>query len=296
MIVTEMLPLWRSSLFVPATSERFIAKAHLRGADAIKIDLEDAVAPTEKARARTLVPAVAASVGQAGADVLVRINRPWRMAVADLEASVGADVNGIVIPKIESADHVVFLEEIVAELEAERGLAPGHTCFTLQIETAKGFLNVREIAGASRRNKAISVGNEDFAHMLGMPETISEALIGAMQTVQMAAREAGILALGYPGSIANFSDLDAYRADIARARALGFDGGSCIHPAQVAILNEGFAPTAVEIAEAEGIIAAYDAALARGEGAVAYQGKMIDIPIADRARRTLAQRDRIAGR
>lgn len=296
MTVTEMLPLWRSSLFVPATSERFIAKAHLRGADAIKIDLEDAVAPTEKARARTLVPAVAASVGQAGADVLVRINRPWRMAVADLEASVGADVNGIVIPKIESADHVVFLEEIVAELEAERGLAPGHTCFTLQIETAKGFLNVREIAGASRRNKAISVGNEDFAHMLGMPETISEALIGAMQTVQMAAREAGILALGYPGSIANFSDLDAYRADIARARALGFDGGSCIHPAQVAILNEGFAPTVVEIAEAEGIISAYDAALARGEGAVAYQGKMIDIPIADRARRTLAQRDRIAGR
>ena len=296
MTVTEMLPLWRSSLFVPATSERFIAKAHLRGADAIKIDLEDAVAPTEKARARALVPAVAASVGQAGADVLVRINRPWRMAVADLEASVGADVNGIVIPKIEAADHVVFLEEIVAELEAERGLAPGHTCFTLQIETAKGFLNVREIAGASRRNKAISVGNEDFAHMLGMPETISEALIGAMQTVQMAAREAGILALGYPGSIANFSDLDAYRADIARARALGFDGGSCIHPAQVAILNEGFAPTAVEIAEAEGIIAAYDAALARGEGAVAYQGKMIDIPIADRARRTLAQRDRIAGR
>ena len=296
MTVTEMLPLWRSSLFVPATSERFIAKAHLRGADAIKIDLEDAVAPTEKARARTLVPAVAASVGQAGADVLVRINRPWRMAVADLEASVGADVDGIVIPKIESADHVVFLEEIVAELEAERGLAPGHTCFTLQIETAKGFLNVREIAGASRRNKAISEGNEDFAHMLGMPETISEALIGAMQTVQMAAREAGILALGYPGSIANFSDLDAYRADIARARALGFDGGSCIHPAQVAILNEGFAPTAVEIAEAEGIIAAYDAALARGEGAVAYQGKMIDIPIADRARRTLAQRDRIAGR
>ena len=296
MTVTEMLPLWRSSLFVPATSERFIAKAHLRGADAIKIDLEDAVAPTEKARARTLVPAVAASVGQAGADVLVRINRPWRMAVADLEASVGADVNGIVIPKIESADHVVFLEEIVAELEAERGLAPGHTCFTLQIETAKGFLNVREIAGASRRNKAISVGNQDFAHMLGMPEAISTALIGAMQTVQMAAREAGILALGYPGSIANFSDLDAYRADIARARALGFDGGSCIHPAQVAILNEGFAPTAVEIAEAEGIIAAYDAALARGEGAVAYQGKMIDIPIADRARRTLAQRDRIAGR
>ncbi|MGB1007369.1 MAG: HpcH/HpaI aldolase/citrate lyase family protein, partial [Thalassobaculaceae bacterium] len=282
MTATEMLPLWRSSLFVPATSERFIAKAHLRGADAIKIDLEDAVAPTEKARARTLVPSVAASVGQSGADVLVRINRPWRMAVADLEASVGADVNGIVIPKIESADHVLFLEEIVAELEAERGLAPGHTCFTLQIETAKGFLNAREIAGASRRNKAISVGNEDFAHMLGMPETISEALIGAMQTVQMAAREAGILALGYPGSIANFSDLDAYRADIARARALGFDGGSCIHPAQVAILNQGFAPTAAEIAEAEGIIAAYDAALARGEGAVAYQGKMIDIPIADR--------------
>lgn len=290
------MPLWRSMLFIPATSERFVAKAHTRGADAIKIDLEDAVAPAKKARARSLVPSVAAIVGQAGADVLVRINRPWRLAVPDLEAAVGPDVMGIVIPKVESADHIVFLEEVIAELELERGLPLGHTCFMLQVETAKGFLNAREIAKASTRNRSITIGGEDFAHMLAMPATLSQDLIGCMQQVQLAAREAGIMAHGYPGSIANFSDLAQYRTDIARARALGFDGGSCIHPAQVAILNEEFAPTEAEINAAEALIAVYDAALARGEGAVAYQGKMIDIPIADRARALLAQRDRINAR
>ena len=103
-------PLWRSLLFVPATAERFVAKAHTRGADAIIIDLEDAVAPGEKVRARSLLPEVVRQVGQAGADVLVRINRPWRMTMADLEASVLPGVAAIVLPKTESAEHVVFVD------------------------------------------------------------------------------------------------------------------------------------------------------------------------------------------
>ena len=114
------LPLWRSMLYVPATSERFIQKAHERGADAIKIDLEDAVAPSEKPRARTLVRDVAVTVSKGGADVLVRINRPARMAVADLEASVWPEVMGLVLPKVDCADHVEYLTEIIDELEKNK--------------------------------------------------------------------------------------------------------------------------------------------------------------------------------
>src|ERR671937_1709529 len=113
--------MWRSLLYVPVTSERFVAKAHTRGADAIILELEDAVAPSEKARARGLVAEAAASVSQGGADVLVRINRPWRLAVRDVEAAVGPGVRGLVLPKVDSAEHVLALAESAADVEQERG-------------------------------------------------------------------------------------------------------------------------------------------------------------------------------
>ncbi len=288
-------PLWRSLLFVPATAERFVAKAHTRGADGIIVDLEDAVAPDEKPRARTLLPDVIGQVGQAGADVLVRINRPWRMTVADLEAAVLEGVRAIVLTKTESAEHVVFTDEVISELEAERGLQPGTIGLFTLIETAKGYLNVREIVHASPRLRAVSVGMEDFADVIGMPEVDTEAILGFNREVHVAAREAGILMLGYPGSIADFSDLDQFRDNIRRARRLGFDGGACIHPAQVAILNEEFSPPADEVARAERIVALYDKAKAEGAGAVAFEGKMIDEPVVRRAERTLARSRRIAG-
>ena len=127
-----------------------------------------------------------------------------------------------------------------------------------------------------------------------MPETIADELIPFVKTVQIAAREAGILALGYAGSIANFSDLETYRADLLQARRMGMDGGSCIHPAQVPILNETFSPTSDEISKAERIVAAYDKAMADGSGAIELDGKMIDVPIANRARRILSTRDRLS--
>ncbi|MCB1743709.1 MAG: CoA ester lyase [Gammaproteobacteria bacterium] len=290
------LPVWRSMLFVPATAERFVEKAHLRGADALIIDLEDAVAASEKPRARTLVAEVAARVGRAGADVLVRVNRPWRMLVADLEASVIPGICGLLLPKIESADHLSFVDEIVDELEAERGIEAGSIRYMVLIETARGFHNVREIAAGSPRVCALTLGGEDFGQVIGMPEVHPDAMMGFMQQVQVAAREAGILAQGYPGSIGNFSDLEAYRQDIRRARQYGFDGGGCIHPAQVAILNEEFGPSAAEIEHAEALVDVYDRALAAGEGAVSFKGKMIDVPVAERARRVLALRDRIQAR
>ena len=290
------LPLWRSMLFVPATAERFVAKAHTRGADAIIVDLEDAVAPSEKPRARSLVADVARTVGQAGADVLVRINRPLRMAIPDLEAASGADVDAVMIPKAESASHVRLLAEAMEDLERERGLAPGHTRIVALIETTEGIHNVREIAAASPRMAGITLGGEDFAEALGLPDVVPATLVAHLQQVQLAARDGGILPLGYAGGMANFSDLEAYRADLLAARALGFQGGSCIHPAQVAFLNESFAPTRDEIEKAERIVAAYDKALAEGLGAIELDGRMIDVPVANRARNVLARRDRIARR
>ncbi len=288
-------PLWRSLLFVPATAERFVAKAHTRGADGIIVDLEDAVAPDEKPRARSLLPSVIVAVGQAGADVLVRINRPWRMTLADLEAAVLEGVGAIVLTKTESAEHVVFVDEVMTELEAERGLPPGAIGLFVLIETAKGYLNTREIVHASPRLRAVSVGMEDFADVLGMPEVDTEAILGFNREVHVAAREAGILMLGYPGSIADFSDLEQFRNNIRRARRLGFDGGACIHPAQVAILNEEFSPPEAEVERAARIVALYDKAKADGAGAVAFEGKMIDEPVVRRPERTLARSRRIEG-
>ena len=286
-------PVWRSMLYVPATSEKFIEKAHERGADAIKIDLEDAVAPAEKPRARTLVRSAAKVVAQRGADVLVRINRPLRMAVDDLEASVWPEVQGLVLPKVESSDHIGFLTEIITELEEERGMQRGHIKLMALIETPRGYSNVRDIARSSHRLSAIALGQEDFSAEMGMVEPEGMSLLSYYQTVQVAAREAGILPIGYPGSIAEFTDLELFKSNALAARKLGFDGGACIHPKQVPILNEAFTPTDEEIDRSERMVAAYDAAMAAGDGAVAFEGKMIDVPVVARAERILSIRDRI---
>ena len=286
-------PVWRSMLYVPATSEKFIEKAHERGADAIKIDLEDAVALAEKPRARTLVRSAAKTVARGGADVLVRINRPLRMAVDDLEASVWPEVHGLVLPKVESADHIGFLAEIITELEDERDMQQGHIKLMALIETPRGYSNVRDIAHSSERLSAIALGQEDFSAEMGMVEPEGMSLLSYYQTVQVAAREAGILPIGYPGSIAEFTDLELFKSNALIARKLGFDGGACIHPKQVPILNEAFTPTDDEIDRSERMVAAYDAAMAAGDGAVAFDGKMIDVPVVARAERILSIRDRI---
>ena len=288
-------PLWRSMLFVPATAERFVAKAHTRGADAIIIDLEDSIAPGQKEAARALIPEVLAQVGQSGADVLVRINRPLRLAIRDIEAAVLPGVAALMVPKAENAAHIRLLSEVISELEQERGIPDGQTRLVTLIETPEGLRNASDIAKCPRM-AGITLGGEDFADALGMAEADTEELIQYLRMVQLSAREAGILALGYPGSIANFSDLDGYRADIDRARRMGMDGGACIHPAQVPILNAGFSPTPEAISQAERLVDAYDRALAAGEGAIELDGKMIDVPIANRARRILAMRDRIAAK
>jgi citrate lyase subunit beta/citryl-CoA lyase len=285
------LPAWRSMLFVPVTRNKFVASAHTRGADAIILDLEDSVAESEKARARTLVPAAAKEVSKSGADVLVRINRPWHQAFRDIEAAVGPRIAALMCPKVESPEHLGVIAELLDTLEAERGMPPGHTRLVALVETADAYFRVREIAKATPRLDALSLGAEDFATSLGMEPT-PETLQAPKQTIIIAARAAGILPLGFMGTVADFDDLDAFRATIRRSRKFGFVGASCIHPSQVPILNEEFGWSDTDVDHARRLVAAYDAAKTQGVGAVTFEGKMIDVPVVERAQALIRQAER----
>jgi citrate lyase subunit beta / citryl-CoA lyase len=145
------LPVWRSLLFVPVTAKRFVDGAARRGSDAIILDLEDSMAASEKERARGLVPEAAEIVARGGADVVVRINRPLRLAVRDIEAVVGPRVLALALPEIDSPEHVRLIAEIVDEVEAEHGIARGTTRLIAMVETAAAFFRIAEIARADPR-------------------------------------------------------------------------------------------------------------------------------------------------
>ncbi|HVH77571.1 MAG TPA: CoA ester lyase [Stellaceae bacterium] len=288
-------PVWRSLLFVPVTERRFVEGAARRGVDAIILDLEDSVAASEKQRARTLVHEAAALVSKGGADVVVRINRPLRMAVRDIEAAVGPGVAALALPKTESAEHVRLLAEILDEVETEKGMSVGATRLIAMVESAAAIFRIAEIARSHPRLVGLNVGAEDFALSAGMlPE--AEALFMPKQLCVFAARAAGIMPLGFVGTVADFRDLDAFRETVRRSRRLGFVGASVIHPSQVAILNQEFRPGAAELDHARRVLAAYDEALARGVGAVTVDGKMIDVPVVERARLLVERENAIAVR
>jgi citrate lyase subunit beta/citryl-CoA lyase len=282
------LPVWRSLMFVPVTAEKFVRTGADRGADGIILDLEDAVAPSQKEHARTLIEAAIPQVNRRGADVLVRVNRPWRLLVRDLEAAVIPGIKALMLTKVDSAEHVCAVAEIVAELEAERGLPAGGMQFVVLVETTAGFFRLEAIARAHPRVVAISLGTEDFTADAGMlPDP--EALFFPKQQTVFAARAAGILPMGFVGSIADFRDQDAFRAIIRRSKRLGFMGASAIHPLQVSVLNEEFGLSDAEVDRAQRMVAAYEAAYAQGLGAVQFEGAMIDVPVVQRAQNVLAR-------
>jgi len=289
------LPIWRSLMFVPVNVEKFVATAHTRGADGYILDLEDSVQPPDKAHARSLVQAAAERVAVKGADVLVRINRPLRLAIPDLEAVISPRIKALMLPKCEGPDHVRLLSETVAELEAERGMPVGSTLFIPMIETAPAYWQMEAIARSDARNVVLTLGAEDFALAMGMaPE--SDGLLVPKQQMIFAARAAGITPMGFVGTVADFKDVEAFRAIVRRSKKLGFEGASAIHPNQVKVLNEEYTPAASEVALAEKIIAAYAAAKAEGRGSIQVEGKMIDIPIVDRAERLLKRYRAIVAR
>jgi citrate lyase subunit beta/citryl-CoA lyase len=261
----------------------------------IILDLEDSILPKDKERARTLVAGAAPKVARSGADVVVRINRPWRLCLRDLEAVVSREICALMLPKTESADHVHLVAEVLDELEAERGLPQGHTRLVPMIESASAFFRAQEIAAADSRVVALTLGAEDFALSVGMvPE--AEGLFYPKQQIVIAARAAGVLPLGFIGTVADYKDLDAFRATARRSRRLGFMGAAVIHPSQIAILNAEFRPSPEEVQQARKVVAAFAAAAGGNQGAIEVDGKMVDIPVVERARRTLERHDAIEQR
>lgn len=289
------LPVWRSLLFVPVNVRKYVDKAHTRGADGIILDLEDSIAPADKDAARTMVAEAAGICARGGADVLVRINRPLELAVRDIEAAVSPSVKALLLPKIDSASHVRLLAELVGTVEARAGMPLGSTKFFVMVETAEAFPRVFEIAAAHPRNVAITLGGEDFALATGS-QPDPDVLLYPKQQVVFAACAAGILPMGVIGTVATYQDVEGYRAAIQRSRRFGFVGGSCIHPSVVPLLNEGFVPTEEELASARRIVAAFDRAKAEGRGSIEVDGKMIDIPVVERAERLIERSRRIGAR
>jgi citrate lyase subunit beta / citryl-CoA lyase len=282
------LPAWRSLMFVPVNVEKFVKTGADRGADAIILDLEDAVAPSQKEHARTLIAGAIPHVSRNGADVVVRVNRPWRLLVRDIEAAVIPGVKALMLTKVDSAEHVQAIASIVDELEIERGLPAGSMKFIVLVEDANGFFRMEQIAKSSPRIVGLSLGSEDFAADVGM-QSEPEGLFYPKQHMLFAARAAGVMPMGFVGSIADFKDQEAFRAIVRRSKRLGFMCASAIHPLQVPVLNDEFAPTAAEIDRAQRMVKAYDDAYAAGLGAVQFEGAMIDVPVVNRARTVLAR-------
>lgn len=284
---SAIVPRWRSLLFVPAHLPRFVETAHERGADAIILDLEDAVPQHHKDEARRQLPESVAKAARKGASVLLRVNRGLRPLGADLDAAVMAGVDALVLPKTESAEWVLEVANAVCELERERNLPLGRIRFLALIETPGALQRLAAIASAHPRMVAMALGPEDFSAAVGgAPEF--DLLLTPNLSVLFAARAAGLLPLGFIGSIGEFSDTHKVREAAAHARRLGFSGALAIHPAQVAIFNEAFSPNAEELEWARRVVAAENDAATRGISAFSLDGKMIDPPVVRRAHEILA--------
>lgn len=274
---------WRSMLFVPAAAPQRWQKAHTRGADALIVDLEDSTQPDAKAAARAQATEAVAFLHAQGAVVTVRVNNDEAYLADDLLAVVRPGLTAVVLPKVEQASEIDSLSAMLDALEYEAGLERYAVGVVAVIESPRALAHVTQIAGGPRLT-GISLGSEDFALSLGRPPG-PLSLDLAAQTIAYAAAARGIMGIGMASSIANFTDLDAFGADARRAHAMGLTGAMCIHPNQVGVLNASFGASEADIADARAILAAWEQ---RADGVVNHNGRMIDQPVAERARRLLA--------
>lgn len=234
-------------------------------------------------------------VARGGADVAVRINRPMRLAVQDIEAAVRPGLSALFITKTESVQHLRLLDEVVTELEKERGLPVGGIGFGAMIEHPRALSQIHDIAERGPRVISMMLGGEDFALETGSVPG-DETLELPKRLVAFAAQAHGVNMFGILGTVADYSDPEAYKTSAERARRFGFSGGTCIHPGLVAALNEAFTPKAEEVAYARKLIEADKTAQAEGRGSFSVDGKMIDIPVIERARKLLVRHEAIERR
>jgi citrate lyase subunit beta/citryl-CoA lyase len=291
------LPPMRSLMFVPAHRERMVERALGLGEfgaselDVAILDLEDGVPPAAKDEARRLIAEVLghASRDGGGPSRFVRIRRALSDdGAGDLDAVVRPGLAGVMASKVRRPDEIDWIAERLDALERDAKIAHGTLRIIPSIESAAAILEAPRIAKASDRIAGLAFGSEDFALDLGLPTTREgEAadLLYARSATVVAAVSAGKLA--FDGIWPDIKDAAGLRADTLRARRLGFAGKTLIHPDQIAVVNEIFSPTAAEVEEARRVVRAFDEALGRGEGAVALDGRMLDAPVVDRARRVL---------
>jgi citrate lyase subunit beta/citryl-CoA lyase len=287
--MTREPPAWRSMLYVPAHVDKFVAAAHTRGADCILLDLEDSVPADRKAEARAKAAVAAERLQGLGCDVAVRVNGGWKTCFDDIDAVVGRGVRALFVPKVRSADHVRMVDEAVSDAEAARGVHDRATRLVLIVESCDAYFRMPELAKASGRVMALMLGAEDLALDAGF-EPDEATLRLPKQQVVFAAGAAGVMPFGLLGSLTSFDEnRDAWREMALRSRRFGFVGATCIHPAQVPIVNEAFTPNDDELQHAARIVRASDEAQREGRGAFAVDGRMVDAPIVQRARRLLAR-------
>jgi citrate lyase subunit beta/citryl-CoA lyase len=274
----------RSSLILPVNVPRFVEKAWTRGADAVVLDLEDSVPSAEKASARALVPGSLAVAGRGGAEVLVRVNNDPALLVDDIEGAVHPGLDGLSIPKAESAAQIRDIVARIERLERARGLVPGHVRLSLAIETPRGLLAVEEIARASERIATMSIGVEDYCLELGVePSADGLELLYPVARLVTVCKAVGVQPTGLVGSIAGFRDLPMFEQAAVRARQLGCEGAGCIHPDQVTVLNRVFTPDPARVEHARRVVEAFEDGVRHGTASVSLDGAMVDVPVYKRA-------------
>ncbi len=274
---------WRSLLFVPANAPQRWAKAHTRGADALIVDLEDSTQPDAKAAARNQAREAVRFLADQNATVTVRVNNEPGLLDDDLTAVVQPGLAAIILPKTKQADEVSALDRRLMELETRAGMSGDSVRIIPVIESPAALERATQIADGPRLI-GLALGSEDFSLALRRPPAPA-CLDLACQTVAYAAAARDIMGIGMACGIGDFTDLDAWGREARRAHAMGLTGAMAIHPSQIPPLNEAFGYSPAEIADARDILAAW---ATRQEGVVSHNGRMLDQPVVERARRVLA--------
>ncbi len=278
----------RSMLILPVNVPRFVEKAYMRGADAILLDLEDGVPLQEKAQAREALPESVAMAGKGGADVLIRVNNEPGLLRGDVDAAVGPGLHGLFVPKVETAELIAVIDAWITLLEPARGLQTGQVKISAHIEHPRGLSALNDILAASQRIESVSLGTDDYCLALGVePSPDGSELYLALSVMITAAVAADITPLGIMGSVADYTDTSGFRRAAERGKQLGTKGAYCIHPSQVDILNQVFAPGEDDTRYARRIVEVFEKAVADGRGSTSLDGVMIDTPVYKRAKQTL---------
>ncbi|MGN6252752.1 MAG: HpcH/HpaI aldolase/citrate lyase family protein [Marmoricola sp.] len=284
--MSDFTPL-RSVLYMPSSNAKALEKAKTLPIDGVIFDLEDAVAPDAKPDARDAACAAASSGAYGKRTLTIRVNgigTPWHDD--DLAAAAQAGPDGIVVPKVNSADEV---RSLVAAME--RAGAPEHTRLWAMVETPEAIFGVRELAAASDRLAVLGMGTNDLVKELYAEHVPGRApLLTALSLSLLAARAAGVAILD--GVYNDVKDTDGFLAECRQGREMGFDGKTLIHPGQVEGANAAFAPSEKAVEDARGILQAWEDG--QGSGVVTYKGRMIENLHVESAQRTLAIADAIA--